>query len=169
MDGVCDICKKPRKRTISRNRKNKQLVCHYCYVKFFHKRLCCKCGKTKSAAKRLPDGSYLCIKCGGYHGSGKNGTCSICNKTKPVRKNLTDGLFRCYQCHCKKFRSAVCVKCGRYRVIAKLTEDGPTCGICYKKTLIGKCVSCKKKKVIHAKKRCGACYHRLLRKQKISA
>jgi hypothetical protein len=164
MDGICDICNKPKK-TISRNRKTKQLVCHYCYVKFFHKRLCDNCGETKSAAKRLPDGSYLCAKCGGYHTSGKNGICSVCNKTKPIRKSLIDGQLRCTQCHCKKFRSALCVKCGQHRIIAKLTKDGPTCGTCYKKTLVRKCVSCKQKRVIHAKKCCSACYHRLLRKQ----
>ncbi|MEK7512248.1 MAG: hypothetical protein AAB575_04540 [Patescibacteria group bacterium] len=165
MHGICDICNKPKK-TVNKNKKTKQLVCHYCYVKYFHKRLCSKCNEVKSAAKRLPDDTYLCDQCGGYHGSGKIGTCSVCNEIKPVRKNLIDGFLRCSPCHNKSFRSVVCVRCGNDRIIAKLTENGPVCGTCYKKTLLGFCVDCNLKKTIHAKKRCPACYRRWLRKQK---
>lgn len=166
MHGVCDICKKP-KTNLNKNRKTKQLVCPYCYRKHFHKRLCSKCGKMKSAAKRLPGGLFLCNYCAGYsYNIGEIGQCSVCEEIKLIKKTALDGKMRCAHCHNKKFRSAVCANCGKYRVINKKTENGPLCGRCYKKTLIGKCVNCQGKKIIHAKKHCAACYRRWLRRQK---
>ena len=167
-NGFCEICKTETKR-VHKNRQTKQIVCHNCYRDHFHKKLCCRCNKIKSAAKRLENEKYLCTSClNATTTDQKIGICSVCSEQKNVSKRKTDGLIRCAACAVKEKSPEECSICHRSRRVAKRNTNSQVfCSGCYQRTLIGKCQSCKRQRVIHAKKCCSACYHRLMRRLKI--
>ncbi len=93
--------------------------------------ICGRCGKERSAAARLPDGTPLCNNCQPR----RKGICKHCGKLSVSVCRMTHGgpvCPKCYRLHVQPRR--VCGVCGEVRDIRRQASgDSPdTCGRCYR-------------------------------------
>ncbi len=148
-DVICDTCRsKARRKDRSKHEK------------------CSICERVKFVAKRNEAGEAICEVCNKVligKDTTKHGICFVCKKEKNVEKNK-NGLAVCKSCKNKAYyhnpsKHKKCSKCGEVKPVAKRDKNNePICPMCWRRSKVGRCTSCRKKNVIKAKGLCHTCF-----------
>lgn len=122
---------------------------------------CSVCKKNKRVHRNRKTGKLVCSNCYQRDPS-THEKCYKCRKVKHVYGRTDFGKPTCSNCY-KRDPSTHerCSKCGEVKYVKTRTDSGkPICTNCYHRSRVGKCVECKKKKIIQAFGRCYGCYQR---------